>query len=282
MEQKVGWDELRIIDTHLHLIEPERFNYPWTADEPGLQKTFDLTAYRREAMALGITAMLHMEVSVPEDEIEAETAHVTGLGQGVIGAIAGCRPTRADFPAVAGRLAANPRVKGLRHVFQGNPAIYDERLLAENLRRLATLGLTFDLCIYGPELPRATALAADCPEVQFILDHCGKPGMGPLDQWRRDITAIARLPNVVCKFSGLHSYAAPPDWSLDDLRPAAEHVIAAFGFDRLVWGSDWPVCTLTGSLTRWVEATHALIEGASPDEKRRLFSANAERVYRLA
>jgi predicted TIM-barrel fold metal-dependent hydrolase len=281
MEQDAGRNEPRIIDTHLHLIEPDRFSYPWTAEEPGLQKTFDLNAYRREAAALGIAAMLHMEVGVADEDVAAETAYVTALGDGMIGAIAGCRPTRADFPAMAERLAANPRVKGLRHVFQGNPAIYDAPLLAENLRRLAALGLSFDLCIYGPELPRAIALAADCPDVQFILDHCGKPGTGPLDQWRRDITALARLPNVVCKFSGLPSYAAPADWTVEDLRPAAEHVIAAFGWDRLVWGSDWPVCTLTGSLTRWVEATHALLAGASPDEKRRLFSANAQRVYRL-
>jgi predicted TIM-barrel fold metal-dependent hydrolase len=281
MDQQAGRDDLRLVDTHLHLIEPDRFRYPWIAEEPGLQQTFDLAAYRAEAQTLGIAAMLHMEVDVAEEDIEAETAHVTSLGQGVVGAIAGCRPASRDFPAMAERLAANPRVKGLRHVFQGNPAIYDAPLLAENLRRLATLGLSFDLCVYGPELPPATALAASCPNVQFILDHCGKPGTGPLDTWRRDITAIARLPNVVCKFSGLYSYAAPPEWTLDDLRPAAEHVIGAFGWDRLVWGSDWPVCTLTGSLTRWVEATHALLAGASPDEKRRLFSANAERVYRL-
>lgn len=271
-----------IIDSHLHLIEPARFTYPWIAGEPALQGTFDLAAYWGEAEALGITAALHMEVDVAESDIRGETTYVTSLGPPVAGAIAGCRPASATFPADLEALAANPRVKGMRHVFQGNPAIYGEARLVDNLRRLAPFGLTFDLCVLGHELPLAAMLAGQCPDVQFVLDHCGKPGAGPIDAWKHEITALARLPNVACKFSGLISYAAPTHWSVQDLRPAAEHVIAAFGWDRLVWGSDWPVCTLTGSLTRWVAATHMLLRGATPDEQRRLLSGNAARIYRLA
>lgn len=272
----------RIVDTHLHLIEPERFTYPWIAGEPSLQRTFNLKAYWEEAEPLGITAALHMEVDVSPHQAEAEAAYTTGLGAPVIGAIAGCRPDLPAFAEHAERLAANPLVKGLRHVFQGKPEIYENPLLVENLRQLAPLGLTFDLCVLGHELPLATALAARCPDVQFVLDHCGKPGAGPLDAWQNDLAALACLPNVACKFSGLISYAAPTRWTLEDLRPAAQHVITTFGWDRLVWGSDWPVCTLTGSLTRWVEATHVLIRGSSPTEQGKLFASNAARIYRLA
>ncbi|CAH1661738.1 Putative TIM-barrel fold metal-dependent hydrolase [Hyphomicrobiales bacterium] len=271
----------RIIDTHLHLIEPERFTYPWIADEPPLQRTFNLKAYWDDAKPLGIAAALHMEVDVSPDQVEAEATHVTGLGVPIVGAIAGCRPDLPAFAEQVGRLAANPHVKGVRHVFQGKPEIYENPLLVENLRRLAPLGLTFDLCVLGHELPLATALAAECPEVQFVLDHCGKPGPGPLETWKTDLAALARLPNVACKFSGLISYAAPVHWTLQDLRPAAEHVITTFGWDRLVWGSDWPVCTLTGSLTRWVAATHVLLRGSTPAEQDKLLATNAERIYRL-
>ncbi|MBS7703361.1 amidohydrolase family protein [Chelatococcus asaccharovorans] len=271
-----------LIDTHLHLIEPHRFAYPWIAHEPGLQRAFTLDSYWHEAQALGITAALHMEVDVAPDQAAAEAAYTTGLGAPVVGAIAGCRPDLPGFAEHTERLAANPLVKGLRHVFQGKPEIYENPLLVENLRRLAPLGLTFDLCVLGHELPLATALAARCPDVTFVLDHCGKPGAGPPDAWKADMAALARLPSVTCKFSGLISYAAPTEWTVEDLRPAAAHVIDVFGWDRLVWGSDWPVCTLTGSLTRWVEATHALIRGSSPTEQSQLFATNAARIYRLA
>ncbi|MBX3537993.1 MAG: amidohydrolase [Chelatococcus sp.] len=282
VDETLAAEPQRIVDTHLHLIEPERFTYPWIASEPSLQRTFDLEAYREEAKRLGITAALHMEVDVSPGLVEAEAVHVTGLGHPIIGAIAGCRPDLPDFPKQVERLAALPGVRGVRHVFQGKPQIYDSPLLVENLRRLSSLGLTFDLCVLGHELPLATALAAQCPEVQFILDHCGKPGAGPLDAWKTDLATLARLPNVVCKFSGLISYAAPVHWTLQDLRPAAEHVITTFGWDRLVWGSDWPVCTLTGSLTRWVAATHVLLRGSTPAEQEKLLATNAERIYRLA
>ncbi|MBS7699223.1 MULTISPECIES: amidohydrolase [unclassified Chelatococcus] len=270
-----------IIDTHLHLIEPKRFTYPWISTEPRLQRTFDLTEYWSEAKLLGISAALHMEVDVSPEQVEAEVVHVTGLGPPVAGAIAGCRPDLPSFPEHIERLGSYPHVKGVRHVFQGKPGIYESPFLVDNLQRLGPLGLTFDLCVLGHELPLATALAAKCPDVQFVLDHCGKPGSGELDAWKRDLAALAHLPNVACKFSGLISYAAPIHWTLQDLRPAAEHVIATFGWDRLVWGSDWPVCTLSGSLTRWVAATHVLLRGSTPTEQAKLLATNAERIYRL-
>ncbi len=118
----------------------------------------------------------------------------------------------------------------------------------------------------------------------FVLDHCGVPNVRDreLDPWRADIAALAKLPNVACKISGIVAYADPAGWTVDDLRPFVEHVIAVFGWDRVVWGSDWPVCTTTADLTRWVAATHALIAGASDSEKERLLSTNATRIYRLA
>jgi predicted TIM-barrel fold metal-dependent hydrolase len=116
--------------------------------------------------------------------------------------------------------------------------------------------------------------------VQFILDHCGVPdvaGRG-LDPWRASITEIAKLPNVAAKISGIVAYAGP-DWTVDDLRPFVEHIIESFGWDRIVWGSDHPVVTLTGSLTRWVDATSEIIAGASDAEKAKLWHGNAERIY---
>src|SRR5208282_382273 len=106
------------------------------------------------------------------------------------------------------------------------------------------------------------------------------PRMIPL--WRTKIAEIARRPNVMAKVSGVVAYADPKTWALDDLRPTVEHIIGRFGWDRVVWGSDWPVCSLTASLSIWLAASHALTRGASADEREKLFASNARRLWRLA
>ncbi|MCX5513208.1 amidohydrolase [Kaistia algarum] len=276
---------MRIVDTHLHLVYQERFRYPWLAGAPSLNRNFTLADYLAEAKPLGIEAMLHMEVDVAEPDMEAETAFVTSLGEGVVGAIAACRPEHADFPELAERYAANPRVKGLRRILHESPDELGRRpIFQDNIRRLAPLGLTFDLCVLARQLPIAVEIARAAPDVQFILDHCGVPNVKDqaLDPWRADMTALAELPNVAAKISGVIAYGDPEHWKVADLRPFVEHTIEAFGWDRVVWGSDFPVCTLTANLTRWVEATHEIIAGASEPEKAKLLHANAERIYRLA
>ena len=272
-----------IIDTHLHLIYQDRLRYPWITDVPKLQRDFPLQEYLKEAIELGIEAAIHMEVDVATEDQEAETALVTGLGSPVTAAIASCRPESADFPASLDRIAGNPAVRGLRRILHTSPDdLALAPIFAENLRRLSEHGLSFDLCVLGRQLPIAIRLARDCPDVRFVLDHCGVPDIAAqaLDPWRDGITQLAALPNVACKISGVVAYAGA-EWTTADLRPYVEHCIEAFGWDRVVWGSDWPVCTLTADLTRWVRATHELTSGCTESERERLFSLNAQRIYRL-
>ncbi len=224
-----------------------------------------------------------MEVDVAAKDIEAESRFVTSLHPRIVGAIAACRPESQGFPEQLEQLAAIPGVRGLRRILHTSPdELSQTPLFAENLRRLSRHGLSFDLCLRADQLPLGQDLAAKCPEVQFVLDHCGVPKVAEqeLDPWRQYIRELSRLPNVAAKLSGIVAYAGP-DWTVDTLRPFAEHVIESFGWDRVVWGSDHPVCTLTADLTRWVEATHQLLSGASEDEKSRLLSRNAERIYRI-
>lgn len=275
---------MRIIDTHLHLVYPNRLRYPWIAKEPALQRSFTLDEYLAQARPAGITEMIHMEVDVAEADMEKETEFVTSLGQGVVAAIAACRPELESFPAYLEKAAANPRVKGFRRVLHVVPDEIGTRpIFAENIGRLAAYGLSFDFCVLPRQIPTAAAIAKACPDVQFILDHCGVPDVksGELDPWRDHMRSIAALPNVACKISGIVAYADPMGWSVADLKPYVEHVIACFGWDRVVWGSDWPVCTLTADLGRWVAATRQLTAGASRDEQERLLHRNAERIYRL-
>jgi len=278
-----------ILDTHLHLIDRSVLAYPWLADVPALNHDFRLERYQAEAFRCGIGSALHMEVDVAENQIEAESEQVKRLAarpkSPLIGAISSCRPERADFPAFLERQLANPLVKGFRRVLHVVPdGVSLSPLFRVNVARLSGTGRPFDLCVRSDQIDKAIALVDLCPDVQFVLDHCGAPKIKEREEhlWRERIVEIARRPNVAVKISGVVAYADAATWTIDDIRPYVEHAIGAFGWDRVVWGSDWPVCTQTASLSIWVAATHAIVKGSSLDEQTRLFRGNATRIWRLA
>lgn len=273
-----------IVDTHLHLVYPDRFFYPAVVGDPEVARPWPIETYVAEARPLGISRMIHMEVCVADFDVEAETAFMTGLPEpSIVGAVSSCRPEHPDFPNFLERLSANRKVVGFRRVLHTeNAEMARSPRFRQNLRRLAGR-YTFDICALPGQLPEMASLGAACPDVTFVLDHCGIPQVrqGVLDPWRKDIQRLAALDNVVCKISGVIAYGDPKAWTVADLRPYVEHCISSFGWSRVVWGSDWPICTRTANLTRWVEATHELLSGAGEAEKAALLSRNAERVYRL-
>lgn len=274
---------MRILDTHLHLIYKDRFSYPWLDGAPAINRQWTAEGYFAEASALGIDGALHMEVDVAEDDIEGETAFVLSAHPNILGAIAACRPESEGFAAQLDRLRALRKVQGLRRILHTSPdELSQSALFVDNIRRLSGTGIPFDICVLQRQLGVGRALAARCPEVQFVLDHCGVPDIagGDIESWRAGITALAELPNVAAKISGIVAYGGP-DWGVSTLRPYFEHVIERFGWHRVVWGSDFPVCTLTANLTQWVGATETLLSGASEDEKSALLFRNAERIYHV-
>ena len=275
----------RRIDTHCHLVYRQRLDYPWLSEVPPLDRDFLLEDYLPQARAAGVTDCVFVEVDVHESQMEQEAAFAGSLGGPIVGVVAACRPESAVFPAYLERIAASPLVKGLRRVLHTQPdALSQQARFAVNLRRIAAHGLSFDLCVRAPQLPLARSLAQKCPDVQFVLDHCGNPDLrsGKLSRWRAEIRALAALPNVACKLSGVMTQMDPQSWSVDHLRPVFEHVIACFGWERVLWGSDWPVCTLTAPLGRWMDCTEQLMAEASQDESAQLYSRNAARIYRTA
>ncbi|MBP1884161.1 amidohydrolase family protein [Sinorhizobium mexicanum] len=277
-----------IVDTHLHLINKSALTYPWLGGVPALDRDFLYSTYEAEARRVGIDTALHMEVDVDPREIEMETSEVGQLsrreGSLLKGAIAACRPEEDGFAAYLERQQGDPLVKGFRRVLHVVPDdLSDGAVFRENLKRLAGSRFTFDLCVLPHQIPKAIALADLVPDLQFVLDHCGVPDIrsGAEHPWCEHISEIARRPNVVAKISGVVAYA-DESWNAETLRPYVEHTIGVFGWDRVVWGSDWPVCTLGGNLSTWVATTHALLNGCSPDERTKLLSANARRIWRLA
>jgi predicted TIM-barrel fold metal-dependent hydrolase len=278
---------MKLIDTHQHLWDLRQFPYSWCAGIPKLNRTFNLEDYRAAAAGLEISKTIFMECDVDEPHLLAEAKHIQSLADAhplIAGIVASARPERADFVAQLESLLALPKLRGIRRVLHVMPdELSQSAMFAENVRRLAPHRLTFDLCVLARQLPVAIKLAGSCPEVQFILDHCGVPDVKgrALDPWRSHISQLAALPNVACKISGLVAYANPDSWTVEDLRPWVEHAVASFGHERVVWGGDWPVCTLSATLQQWVEASHRLTSRWTPAQREQFFSGNAERIYRV-
>jgi predicted TIM-barrel fold metal-dependent hydrolase len=277
-----------LVDTHLHMIERSRLSYPWLAGVPALNHDFRYAEYERDARRCGISGALHMEVDVAPADIEREIAFVEDMaarpGNLIRGAIAACRPEEPGFAALLERQVENPLVKGFRRLINPLPdEIASSRILLANIGLLAGTGLTFDLHVHGHQLRRAMLVADSAPAVQFVLDHCGVPDIksGAMQPWRDGIAELAKRPNVMAKISGVVAYGDGDDWGVETLRPWVEHVIDSFGWDRVVWGSDWPVCTLGGGLLAWVAATHTLLSGCGNDERDSLLWRNADRVWEL-
>jgi predicted TIM-barrel fold metal-dependent hydrolase len=175
-------------------------------------------------------------------------------------------------------------VKGIRRILHTGPdEVGRGKVFIENVARLEEYGLSFDICVLARQLPVAINLASKCPDVAFILDHCGVPDVKGQAQlpWREHLQELSKFPNVACKVSGLVAYADPANWKAEDLRPFVDHVIESFGWDRVMFGSDWPVCNLTASYTKWFETLLALTDSAGEANQRKLFRENAIRIYRL-
>ena len=176
-------------------------------------------------------------------------------------------------------------VKAVRRLIEFEPDV-DFCLqpgFVEGVKLLAKYDLSFDICVKHFQLANAVELVRRCPDVRFVLDHIGKPPIraGQFDPWRDDLRALAALPNVCCKISGVVTEADHDNWSREQLRPYLDHAIDAFGIDRVMFGSDWPVSELTHRYEEWVDIVEWTMSGSSEGEMRKLFRDNAISFYRL-
>lgn len=277
-----------LVDTHLHIIDQSRLDYPWLSGAPALNRDFLYAEYARDAKRAGITDVLHMEVDVAPGDISDEVEFVRGQskedGNLLRGAISACRPEEDGFAERVERALGDPFIKGFRRILHTvDDGISQSSLFRENVKRLSGTRLTFDICMFPRQQPLARALVDLTPDVTFILDHCGVPDIkdGDFDGWKRGISELSERPNLMAKVSGIIAYADADNWTAETLRPYVEHIIDRFGWDRVVWGSDWPVCTLGGGLLAWVAATNAILLGCSDDERDSLFWKNADRTWKL-
>jgi L-fuconolactonase len=225
-------------------------------------------------------------------EIAASPAGARAHVAGVVGWADLLAPDLADRLDALRHGPGGDRLVGIRSMVQAepDPAYLDRADVRQGIATVGTAGLVFDLILRDHQLAAAARLAADLPDVPFVLDHLGKPPLeagargdhGRLDTWRRDLSALAAAPNVSAKLSGLVTEASWDSWTLDDLRPAVDHALEAFGPDRLMFGSDWPVCLLASEYGRWLDAAHALISDLSQPDRAAVWAGTARRVYGLA
>lgn len=280
-----------MIDTHIHLLEPDRFTYAWTAGFPALAGKFDLSDYQKIIQGLGIEAGVFMEVDCEESTAEASRfCSLAEHSESVIrSAVAAARPESPDFERSIEAIM-HPRLAGVRRVLHTQPDdLSQSRLFREHVNRLGGMGLTFDLCVLQRQLPLALDLVRACPQTTFILDHCGVPdisgnnapaGDGFLS-WQKSIRALAAEANVIGKISGITAYAPPPLRNVQGLQPYTETMIEAFGPDRLVWGGDWPVVNLGDGLPAWIGITLELLTGLPESQRQKILTSTAKRIYRI-
>jgi predicted TIM-barrel fold metal-dependent hydrolase len=280
---------MKIIDTHQHLWDMDLFSFSWCKDIPLLNRSFRMQDYMEAIRGVGIEKSVHLEADVDEPYMLDETRYILALAEAkdnpLEGVVACGRPENEGFREYLDSIAGHPALKGIRRVLHTQPDdVGQTKTFVENIRTLPSYGLSFDICVLARQLPIAIDLVKICPQVTFVLDHCGVPQVKQqaLDPWRHHIQEMSRFPNVSCKISGLVAYADPEKWTQDDLRPYVEHTIECFGWDRVMFGSDWPVCTQSATLKQWVETLSTLTRSAAETERNKLFYNNASRIYRLA
>ena len=279
-----------IIDTHQHLWDLSRFKLPWLKGAAKLDRSFLMEDYRQATQGLNVVKSVYMEVDVDPSQQEAEADYVLDLirrgGSPLAGAVVSGRPAAEGFAAYLARYKDQPAIKGLRrvlHAAETPPGHCLDKPFIDGIRLLGKLGLSFDLCMRATELMDAAKLIDACPDTSFILDHCGNASVRTKDlsNWKADISRLAERKNVVWKVSGIVASAAPGPRTADDLAPIVNHVLDQFGPDRVVFGGDWPVCTLAATYRQWVEALRQIVAGRPQTAQRKLFHDNAVRVYRL-
>ena len=270
-------------DTHMHLFGLDHLSYSWLKNAPEINKTFLPEDFIEQTRTSNIGKIVFMESGSDSDSIKEinwviEQAQKYSRIKGIIAS--GKILDNGGIQPGMEALLESGWVKGIRG--GTNAEILASFAFVEAMNLLAKHELSFDLLTNPSMYSKIFQAVKKVPKTIFILDHLGNPDIknNDFESWSKGINQLAQLPNLHCKVSGIITRAGK-DWTLEMLRPYVHHVIEAFGFDRLVYGGDWPVVLRAGSYQSWSRAFEKLTKGFSKDERRKLYHLNADRIYRL-
>jgi L-fuconolactonase len=272
------------IDSHHHLWRYSAAEYGWIDDRmTKLRRDFLPAELLIECANAGVDGAVAVQARQTLEETHwlLEMARSCETIRGVVGWAPIAAP---DFEASIETLAAEPKLRGLRHVVQAEPGGFlDGADFNRGIRAISGTGLLYDLLIVERQLEEAIRFVDRHPQQIFILDHIAKPKIaaGEIEPWRTRMKELSKRSNVCCKISGMVTEDSWAHWSMESLRPYLDTVVEAFGVNRLMAGSDWPVCLLATGYARWWQALRQFFEAYSDGERAEIFGATATRTYGL-
>ena len=284
-----------IIDTHLHIWDMDRLKYSAFEGHPLFGRTYTIEDYQRDSGDLDIEAMVFVECYadftatggqyIEEIEFVEDSARRDPRIRGIVPMAPLEWGARVE-PMLERMRDGHPSVKGIRRImeFDDDPrALTLSPEFIEGVNLLAKFGWHFEINVNFTQMDIIREFVQHIPDVPMILDHCGKPGIrqGAIAQYREDIADLASHPNMWIKLSDLPPYANPDTWTDDDLRPYIDATAEIFGFDRMIYAGDWPICLQATSLTRWVDTLDRAFAGVAETDLRNFYRNNANDFYRL-
>ena len=273
------------IDSHHHFWDLTRLDYVWMPLGPSVVRQNYLPPELRpeiEAVGIGRTVVVQAHQSLDEAKFLLDIAKRTDFVAGVVAWVDVQSPNVGDDLDL---LMREGGLVGVRHQVEDDPD--DDWLIAEEtirgLREIAARGLAYDVLVRPRHMKHVPTVGEQVPNLRMVIDHIAKPMIADaiVEPWATDMTKIASIPGVYCKVSGMVTEANHHNWKVEDLRPYVAHVREQFGMDRLMFGSDWPVCLLASSYGRVLEAALEAMGAMTQDEHSLFLGGNARRFYRL-
>jgi len=276
--------KMKIIDTHQHFWNYEAQKQDWiNEDMQVIRKDFlpaDLAPILKENSVDGC-------ITVQVDQTDAETqilikeANQNSFIKGVVGWV---DLNSTEIEAALASYTDTKVLKGFRHILQAEPKGYMlQESFIQGLKKLQANNYTYDLLIYAHQLNQANELVKHLPTMPIVIDHIAKPNIkaGKIEDWKKEITRLANYPNVYCKISGMVTEADWNSWTAADLKPYLDTVVAAFGTERIMFGSDWPVCLVASTYSKWLNLLQNYFNTFSSSEQEAIFAGNAIKFYKL-
>ena len=278
---------LKVIDTHQHLWDTSNLSYPWLEDFDALGKRYLIEDYRRACEGVNVVQSVHVEADVAPAHVVDEVKWLARIVRthGMIGAIVASAPLEdSNAEEILKQLTEYELVVAIRRMAWHRPdnQFYRSPELIRGVQLLEKFNLSFDLCANHQQLPAAIDLVRATPNVRHAVNHCGGPDIKSkqFQPWADHMSELASFDNVHCKVSGIVTTASE-NWTEEELKPYIDHLVAVFGYDRLMFGSDWPVCTLAAEYQQWVEALQRSVQNAADADQQKLFHDNAKQFYRI-